>query len=122
LISLPAKIKAKKYTQAPYQMNMLDMLARPEKGGEFIGIRFNLTNIKIFRVDIVISTQVEIGKTRNCVEEFSHNFEFSQFPRVLIYNCLSIRKNVLYIFYNIAQRNLKKEIFRVDIKLCQHGS
>ena len=34
-------------------------------------------------------------------------------------------KNVLYLFYNIAQRNLKKEIFRrfrVDIELYQHGS
>ena len=34
-------------------------------------------------------------------------------------------KNVLYLFYNIAQRNIKKEIFRrsrVDIELNQHGS
>jgi hypothetical protein len=33
-------------------------------------------------------------------------------------------KNVLYLFYNIAQRNIKKEIFRrfcVDIELYQHG-
>jgi hypothetical protein len=118
-----SKDKSQKiYTSTLSNEHVRHRLARPEKGGEFIGIRFNLTNIKIFRVDIVISTQVEIGKTRNCVEEFSHNFEFSQFPRVLIYNCLSIRKNVLYFFYNIAQRNLKKEIFRVDIKLCQHGS
>jgi hypothetical protein len=34
-------------------------------------------------------------------------------------------KNVLYLFYNIAQRNIKKEIFqrfRVDIELYQYGS
>ena len=31
-------------------------------------------------------------------------------------------KNVLYLFYNIAQGNIKKEIFRVDIELYQHGS
>ena len=34
-------------------------------------------------------------------------------------------KNVFYLFYNIAQRNIKKEIFqrfRVDIELYQHGS
>ena len=34
-------------------------------------------------------------------------------------------KNVLYFFYNIAQRTLTKEwreIFRVDIELYQHGS
>jgi hypothetical protein len=34
-------------------------------------------------------------------------------------------KNVLYLFYNITQRNTKKEIFqrfRGDIKLYQHGS
>ena len=35
------------------------------------------------------------------------------------------RKNVLYFFYNIAQRTLTekwREIFRVDIELYQHGS
>ena len=34
-------------------------------------------------------------------------------------------KNVLYFFYNIAQTTLTEEwweIFRVDIKLYQHGS
>ena len=34
-------------------------------------------------------------------------------------------KNVLYLFYDIAQGNIKKEIsrrFRVDIELYQHGS
>ena len=34
-------------------------------------------------------------------------------------------KNVLYLFYNIAQRNIKKKIFRrfrVDIELYQHSS
>ena len=34
-------------------------------------------------------------------------------------------KNVLYFFYNIAQRTLteeRQEIFRVDIELYQHGS
>jgi hypothetical protein len=57
---------------------------------------------------------------------FSHNFEFSQFPQVLIdITIYQYGKNVLYLFYNIAQRNIKKEIFqrfRVDIKLYQHGS
>ena len=42
-------------------------------------------------------------------------------------DCISIidinhRKTVLYFFYNIAQRNIKKEIFRVDIEVYQHGS
>jgi hypothetical protein len=34
-------------------------------------------------------------------------------------------KNVLYLFYNITQRNTKKEIFRrfrVDIELYQHAA
>jgi hypothetical protein len=34
-------------------------------------------------------------------------------------------KNVLYLFYKIAQRNIKREIFqrfRVDIELYKHGS
>ena len=42
---------------------------------------------------------------------------------------ISVRKNVFQygkmffsLFYNIAQRNIKKEIFHVDIELCQHGS
>ena len=87
---------------------------------------------------------MEIGKTRNYVETrrlqsgvFSHNFEFFQFSRVLIsqnndsnhYSVVDITvyqygKNVLYFFYNIAQRTLirKREIFRVDIELYQHGS
>ena len=44
-----------------------------------------------FFFDIQLSTRVEIGKTRNCLQKrrptdgaFSHNFEFSQFPRVSI--------------------------------------
>jgi hypothetical protein len=35
------------------------------------------------------------------------------------------KESVLYLFYNIAQRNIKKEIFRrfrVDIELYQHRS
>ena len=52
----------------------------------------HLRNIKHFPCwYTVISTRVEIGKTRNCVETrrpqgevFSHNFEFFQFSRVLI--------------------------------------
>ena len=63
---------------------------------------------------------MEIGKTRN-----SHNFEF--FP---IFTSVDITvcqhgKNVLYFFYNIAQRTLTeewREIFRVDIELYKHGS
>ena len=126
---------------------------------------------------------MEIGKTRNCVETrrpkggvFSHNFEFFQFSRVLIfkkYKTFSVLiysyintsgnwkneklcgnttpagrsvftqfrvfpiftsvgitvyqygKNVLYFFYNIAQRTLTeewREIFRIDVELYQHGS
>ena len=83
-----------------------------------------LRNIKHFPcLYTVISTRVEIGKTRNCVETqrpqggvFSHNFEFFQFSRVLIYQ---YGKNVLYFFYNIAQRTLTeewREIFRVDLE------
>ena len=52
-----------------------------------------------------------IGKTRNCVETrrpqggvFSLNFEFFQFPRVLIY---LYGKNALYFFYNITQKKPK---------------
>ena len=80
---------------------------------------------------------------RNCVEtrrpqggEFSHNFEFfqrrvsTQFLVFPIFTSVDrtvyqYGKNVLYFFYDIAQRTLKeewREIFRVDIELYQHGS
>ena len=36
-------------------------------------------------------------------------FEFSQFRQVLIYSTVyQYGKKVLYLFYNIAQRNIKK--------------
>ena len=41
---------------------------------------------------------------------------------ITVYQC---GKNVLYFFYNIAQRTLTeewREIFHVDIELYQHGS
>ena len=46
---------------------------------------------------------------------------------ILIYDITVYQygKNVLYFFYNIAQRTLTeewREIFRVDIELYQHGS
>ena len=50
---------------------------------------------------------------------FSHNFTSVD---ITVYQ---YGKNVLYFFYNIAQRTLTKEwreIFRVDIELYQHGS
>jgi hypothetical protein len=46
---------------------------------------------KTFSVLMIYRKRVEIGKTTNCVETrrpeggvFSHNFEFSQFPRVYV--------------------------------------
>ena len=55
---------------------------------------------------------------------------FTQFRVFLIFTSVDITvyqygKNVLYFFYNIAQRTLTeewREIFRVDIELYQHGS
>ena len=55
---------------------------------------------------------------------------FKQFRFFPIFTSVDITvyqygKNVLYFFYNIAQRTLTKEwreIFRVDIELYQHGS
>ena len=51
---------------------------------------FHLPRITV-NLYTVISTRVEIGKTRNCVETrrpqggvFSHNFEFFQFSQVLM--------------------------------------
>ena len=49
---------------------------------------------------------------------FSHDFEY----HITVYQ---YGKNVLYFFYNVAQRTLTekwREIFRVDIELYQHGS
>ena len=55
---------------------------------------------------------------------------FTQFRVFPIFTSVDITvyqygKNVLYFFYNIAQRTLAeewREIFRVDIELHQHGS
>ena len=55
---------------------------------------------------------------------------FTQFRVFPIFTSVDItvyqyEKSVLYFFYNIAQRTLTeewREIFRVDIKLYQHGS
>ena len=55
---------------------------------------------------------------------------FTQFRVFPIFTSVDITvyqygKNVLYFFYNIAQRILTeewREIFRVDIELYQHGS
>ena len=73
---------------------------------------------------------MDIGKTRNCVETRrpqGAGHTISSFP---IFTSVDITvyqygKNVLYFFYNIAQRTLTeewREIFRVDIELYQHGS
>ena len=55
---------------------------------------------------------------------------FTKFRVFPIYTSVDITickygKNVLYFFYNIAQRTLTeewREIFRVYIELCKHGS
>ena len=55
---------------------------------------------------------------------------FTQFRVFPIFTSVDITvyqygKNVLYFFYNIAQRTLTeewREIFRIDIELYQHGS
>ena len=55
---------------------------------------------------------------------------FTQFRVFPIFTSVDITvyqygKNVLYFFYNIAQTTLTeewREIFHVDIELCQHGS
>ena len=56
---------------------------------------------------------------------FSHNFEFFPIFTSVDITVYKYGKNVLYFFYNIAQRTLTKEwreIFGVDIELYQHGS
>ena len=57
-------------------------------------------------------------------ERFHTISSFSNFYEVDI-TVYQYGKNVLYFFYNIAQRTLTeewREIFRVDIELYQHGS
>ena len=58
-----------------------------------------------------------------------HANVFAQFPVFPISTCVHItvyinteKRLVIKFFYDIAQRNMKKEIFCVDIELCQHGS
>ena len=72
---------------------------------------------------------MEIGKTRNCLEtQRPQGGVFSQFRIFPIFTSVDITvyqygKNVLYLFYNIAQITLTeewREIFRVYIELYQH--
>jgi hypothetical protein len=70
----------------------------------------------------LMSTRVGIGKTRNCVETrrpkggvFSHNFEFSQFPRVSK-ECLKFLKR-LEIYFAVSQPH----IIIILITLIQYG-
>ena len=69
---------------------------------------------------------MEIGKTRNCQNTTPAGLSvFTQFRVFPIFTSVDITvyqygKNVLYFFYNIAQRTLTeewREIFRVDIEL-----
>ena len=65
------------------------------------------------------------------ISSFSNFSKFRVFPistsvDITVY---PYRKNVLYFFYNIAQKEYKitsvderREIFRVYIGLCKHGS
>ena len=71
----------------------------------------------------IISTLVEIGKTRNCAKTFrTHgvvfplNFSFSQFPRMLIYNRISTLK-MFYIYWKYKHRTL--ELLWLLCILCQ---
>jgi hypothetical protein len=74
-----------------------------------------------------VLTYSYINTSGNWENEKLCEFQFRVFPistsvDITIYQ---YGKNVLYLFYNIAQRNIKKEIFRrfrVDIELYQHGS
>jgi hypothetical protein len=89
-----------------------------------------LTNIKHF--PCLYQHEWKLGKREIVWKYDARRAEcfhtISSFPNstsVDIYNFISIRKKVLYLFYNMAQRNIKKEIFRrfrVDIELYQHGS
>ena len=73
-----------------------------------------LRNIKHFPCwYTVISTRMEIGKTRNCVEAAGRSV-FTQFRVFPIFTSVDITvyqygKNVLYFFYNIAQRTFTEE-------------
>ena len=71
-----------------------------------------------------------INTSGNWKNEKKTQSVFTQFRVFPIFTSVDItvyqyEKNVLYFFYNIAQRTLTeewREIFRVDIELYQHGS
>jgi hypothetical protein len=83
-------------------------------------LKLQLTNIKHFPCwyTTVYQHEWKLGK-REIVWKHDECFHtISSFPNFheCWYNCISIRKKcfifVLYLFYDIAQRNIKKEIFR----------
>ena len=91
-----------------------------------------LRNIKLFRVDIQLYQHEWKLKKREIVWNTTPagRSVFTQFRVFPIFTSVDItvyqyEKNVLYFFYNIAQKTLTeewREIFRVDIELYQHGS
>ena len=57
------------------------------------------------------------------IQLYQHKWKLEK--REIVWNQYQYGKNVLYFFYNIAQRTSTeewREIFRVDIELYQHGS
>ena len=91
-----------------------------------------LRNIKHFRVDIQLYQHEWNWKNEKLCGNTTPagRSVFTQFRVFPIFTSVGITvyqygKNVLYFFYNIAQRTLTeewREIFRVDIELYQHGS
>jgi hypothetical protein len=58
-----------------------------------------------------MSTRVEIGKTGEIVWSVFTQFRVFPISSSVDITVYQYGKNLLYLFYNIAQRNIKKQIF-----------
>ena len=74
---------------------------------------YSYINTKLEKREIVWKHDARRAECFHTISSFSNFHEFQY------------GKNVLYFFYNIAQRTFTekwREIFRVEIELYQHGS
>ena len=72
-----------------------------------------------------VNTSGNWENRRNCVGSVFTQFRVFPISSSVDITVYQYGKIFLYLFYNIAQRNIKKQIFRrfrVDIELYQHGS
>ena len=75
------------------------------------------------KFSVLILSYINTALRQSAFRIYKYNFEFFQFPLSVHVTVYQHGKKIIYFKYNtVARRNIKKEIFRFDIELYQHGS